>query len=77
MIPKIREAFNAGFNEAHYERLQKEVLETFGEPCPFRISETPVFIDREMREKVHAACNAILEQLDGLENDLKRNLQYF
>ncbi|NNC60753.1 MAG: hypothetical protein HKO11_00330 [Eudoraea sp.] len=72
MIPKIREAFNAGFNEAHYERLQKEVLETFGEPCPFRISETPVFIDRHMREKVNAACNAILEQLDDLEFEAVR-----
>ena len=72
MITKLREAFNKGFSEAYYEGLQQEVLQTFGEPCPFRISETPVFIDREMKKKVLDACDAILEQLDQLECEAVR-----
>ncbi len=67
MISKVRESFNAGFKDAYYEGLQQEVLKTFGEPCPFRISETPVFIDRDMKKKVMDACDAILSQLDNLD----------
>ena len=72
MISKVRKAFNAGYREAFYEALQKEVLETFGEPCPFRISETPVFIDREMKRKVFDACEAILTQLDDIDFEAVR-----
>jgi hypothetical protein len=67
MIDQVREAFNRGFKQEYYEGLQKEVLSTFGEPCAFRISETPVFIDREMKKKVFDACDSILQQLDRLE----------
>ena len=59
MIPSIREAFNRDFKEAYYENLQKEVADTFGEPCAFRISETPVFLDKSIRQKVFEACDAI------------------
>lgn len=72
MISRVREAFNAGYSEAFYEGLQQEVLETFGEPCAFRISETPVFLSREIKAKVMAACDAILSQLDGIEFEAVR-----
>jgi len=67
MIADIREEFNAQFRQSYYDALQAEVLKTFGEPCAFRISETPVFIDKEMKNKVYDACEAILEQLDHLD----------
>lgn len=67
MIPKVREAFNAGFQQEYYENLQQEVLQTFGEPCAFRISETPVFISREVQKKVFEACDAILVQIWKLD----------
>jgi len=51
MIPEVREAFNLDYKDTYYEGLLKEVNERFGEPCPFRISETPVFISRELKEK--------------------------
>lgn len=72
MISRVREAFNAGYKESFYEGLQQEVLNTFGEPCPFRISETPVFLSREMKAKVFAACDAILSQLDTIEFEAVR-----
>ncbi len=72
MISKVRESFNAGFRDAYYEGLKEEVIKTFGEPCPFRISETPVFFDREMKKKVMDACEAILSQLDGLDFEAVR-----
>lgn len=67
MIPHIREAFNSSFKQVFYDNLQKEVLKTYGEPCAFRISETPVFLSQEIKTKVFAACDSILEQLDSLD----------
>lgn len=67
MIPEIRKKFNAGYKEEYYKNLQQEVLETFGEPCRFRISETPVFIDKDLKKKVFDACEAIIKQLDSID----------
>ncbi len=72
MISTVREAFNSRYRESFYKALQNEVLKTFGEPCPFRISETPVFIDRAMKEKVLSACDAILTQLDDIDFEAVR-----
>ena len=67
MIPEVREAFNASFKEAYYQNLLEDVEARFSEPCPFRISETPVFISRELKKKVFDACDAILEQLKAID----------
>ena len=72
MIAKIREEFNDNFQQSYYDALQAEVLKTFGEPCAFRISESPVFIDKDMKKKVYDACEAILEQLDHLDYEAIR-----
>lgn len=72
MIPSIREAFNRDFKESYYENLQKEVADTFGEPCAFRISETPVFLDKAIKQSVFEACNAILAQIDTLDFEALR-----
>ncbi len=72
MIPEIRKKFNAGYKEEYYKNLQQEVLNTFGEPCGFRISETPVFIDKDLKKKVFNACEAIIEQLDTIDLDAIR-----
>ncbi len=63
MIPKTRETFNKNFKQEYYENLLHHIEETYSEPSAFRISETPVFIDKELKEKVFLACNAIIEQL--------------
>ncbi|WP_031426908.1 hypothetical protein [Flavimarina sp. Hel_I_48] len=67
MIPEIRNKFNASYKEEYYQNLQQEVLDTFGEPCGFRISETPVFINKALKKKVFDACGAIIEQLETID----------
>ncbi|HEA30383.1 MAG TPA: hypothetical protein ENH91_10375 [Leeuwenhoekiella sp.] len=67
MIPEIRKQFNEGYKEEYYKNLQQEVLDTFGEPCRFRISETPVFINKSLKKKVFDACEAIIEQLNTID----------
>lgn len=63
MIPKIRKAFNDNFKQEYYENLQGEIEDILGEPCTFRVSETPVFISKEVKQEVFSACNAIIDQL--------------
>ena len=67
MIPKIREEFNATFKESYYENLLKHIEETYKEPSAFRISETPVFISKEVKKEVEAACTSIIEQLWNID----------
>ena len=63
MIPTIREDFNTNFKQEYYENLLRHIEETYLEPSAFRISETPFFIGKELKEKVFSACDAIIEQL--------------
>lgn len=45
MIPAIRATFNEQFTEAKYQQYLAILNEPFKDPIPFRIAETPVFID--------------------------------
>lgn len=45
MIPAIRAAFNEQFTEAKYQGYLAILNQPFKDPIPFRIAETPVFID--------------------------------
>lgn len=45
MIPAIRAAFNEQFTEAKYQAYLAILNQPFKDPIPFRIAETPVFID--------------------------------
>ncbi len=67
MIPAVREKFNKEYQEEYYEDLLAQVLETFGEECGFRISETPVFISSELKKKVFNACESIIDQIWKLD----------
>ncbi|RPD94391.1 hypothetical protein EGM88_12495 [Aureibaculum marinum] len=67
MIPNVRNAFNKNFKQEYYQKLQLDIEDTFGEPSAFRISETPVFIDATLKNKIFDACNGILEQLSEID----------
>lgn len=73
MITNIRDAFNDSFQRDYYENLLKDVEKQFGEPCAFRISETPVFISKELKAKIFNACEDILRQLEHFDYEALRN----
>lgn len=52
MIPAIRAAFNEQFTEAKYQQYLAILNEPFKDPIPFRIAETPVFIDRVFKAQL-------------------------
>jgi hypothetical protein len=49
MIPAIRAAFNAQFSEEKYQYYLSILNAPFKDRIPFRIAETPVFIDRNFK----------------------------
>ena len=67
MIPRIRNEFNATFKQSYYENLLQHIIDRYKEPSAFRISETPVFISKEVKAQVDAACTAIIEQLWNID----------
>ena len=61
MIPAIRAAFNEQFTEAKYKRYLALLNAPFKDPIPFRIAETPVFIDRDFKAQLMEAGEYICQ----------------
>lgn len=63
MIPSLRQQYNRHFTEAKYTAYLQHLSSVFPGHLDFRIAETPVFIPKEFWEKIHAACEAILDTI--------------
>lgn len=61
METEIRKAYNAAWTPGKYEAFKKYVSEIYGHTPKFRLCETPVFIDDEMKAKLLEACNEVNE----------------
>ncbi len=61
MIPKIREEFNAGYNEIKYNELLQFIESNYPKQLEFRVAETPVFFDKELTQKLISASEKIVD----------------
>ncbi len=61
MIPSIRNRYNAAFTQEKYQAFLQDIYQTYDHIPPFRISETPVFIPKDLRAKLEEACNEIMD----------------
>jgi hypothetical protein len=52
MIQDVRQRFNAAFTQEKYEAFLNTVNTAFGEPCTFRMSETPIFVPKALKNKL-------------------------
>jgi hypothetical protein len=52
MIPAIRTAFNAQFTPEKYQHYLSILNAPFKDPIPFRIAETPIFIDQYFKDQL-------------------------
>lgn len=52
MHSEIRKRFNASFSQEKYEDFLRTMNTAYGEPCTFRISETPVFVPAYLRDRL-------------------------
>jgi hypothetical protein len=60
MIPEQRKKFNQQFTEVKYQHFITELNADYPE-IQFRVAETPIFIPKELKEKLIAAGNEIID----------------
>ena len=63
MDHRLRKSYNENFTIEKYEAFKKYVGDAFGHVPKFRLCETPVFMDADMRKKLLDACEEINEVL--------------
>lgn len=63
MIPSLRQRFNANWDPEKYSRFLQILEARFGEPTPFRHSETPCFLPSELVETAVRYGSELVEQL--------------
>ena len=59
----LRAKVNAAFSQELYEALLAHLGQQLGEAVDFRVAESPVFVDADLRDQLVAACNDICAQL--------------
>src|SRR6478736_8788373 len=63
MIPSIRNQFNKQFSQEKYERFLKDVNESYHHNIPFRVAESPLFVDSAFKKKLITASDEIIDFL--------------
>jgi hypothetical protein len=61
MVPSIRKAFNSSFTIEKYEAFLKDLQSKHPGDIEFRVSETPVFVDKVFKQKMLDACESIVD----------------
>lgn len=73
MIPKYREQFNREFSAEKYQQIRKSVEAEAGHPAAFRISESPVFLSKDFKNKLDDVCKSIISQIKAMpEEELQK-----
>jgi hypothetical protein len=52
MQSDVRQRYNAAFSQEKYDAFLNYVNTAYGEPCTFRISETPIFVPQALKHKL-------------------------
>lgn len=68
MIPELRRAYNAAFNEATYADYRAGLERDAGCPVEFRLAETPLFLPPALRDEVVDAALEIAAALVSAEH---------
>jgi hypothetical protein len=63
MEPHYRRLFNAAFTPERYDSYQRELSRRLNSTFEFRLAETPVFLPDDVKQRVVAAAQAIVDQL--------------
>ena len=61
MIPSVRKRYNENFTEEKYGRFLEDLNNHFNFPVKFRVAETPVFVDRTLKQKLIRASDQIID----------------
>ena len=69
MIPEHRTRYNAAFTTAKYQEMMADIDQQFPGQLDFRVAETPVFIPADLRNKLIAAGDSIIDVIQ--QNNFK------
>lgn len=61
MISTVRQIYNEAFSNERYQDLLQAINEDLPGMLDFRIAETPVFVPKELKEKLISACDHIVD----------------
>jgi hypothetical protein len=73
MIPELRKKFNAEFTQEKYEAFLKDINTSLKYPADFRISETPLFLTADLKNKLLKASDELCKQVTS--NDFKLKMK--
>jgi len=63
MIRTLRTRYNAAFQQSRYDRFIHDMDTAYRYPIGFKVSETPLFLSRELRDDLLNACETIIATL--------------
>ena len=63
MVPDIRQKYNQRFSQAAYDALMARIEQDCPGQLEFRVAETPVFIDRALKQKLVAAGDYVVSHI--------------
>ena len=61
MVTALRKWFNANFTQEKYQLFLQQLNSKHPGAIEFRVAETPVFIDKNFKDKILSACEAIVD----------------
>jgi hypothetical protein len=70
MIPAIRKEFNDSFSEKKYAEFLTDLHQTFNHAITFRVAESPIFVDKALKQKLLDASHQIVDFL--VRDDFKK-----
>jgi len=71
MIPELRKKFNSEFTQEKYDSFVNDLNTSLKYPVDFRISETPLFLAEDLKNKLLKACAELSNQVTSAEFKLK------
>ncbi|WP_159472932.1 hypothetical protein [Dyadobacter sp. 3J3] len=63
MHQEARKQFNQSFSEEKYQQLTNKIQTDYPDQLDFRVAETPVFIPKDLKNKLIEACDEIIETI--------------
>ncbi len=63
MVSSVRQQYNAAFTQERYQAFLKSITQAYNYTPPFRIAETPVFINKQLKGRLFDACEEIMDTI--------------
>ncbi|MDQ6482265.1 hypothetical protein [Dyadobacter sp. LHD-138] len=69
MHQQARKTYNQSFTEDKYQQFLNSIASDYPDTLDFRVAETPVFVPKDLKEKLIEACDEIIETI--ISDDFK------